>query len=695
VGNDVQGVWRTPYFLFRRKRMAVRLYRLARSILLLLSAATSASGQDALFGTRWSDPQQLREAAGDPSLTIRYIDSRTLLVNAPENASEYLENIGLTVFFRDRSSAGERYYIAEHLHPALAARVPVLYWKAPDWALVRLSGAELEAIGGGREPVFLWPLPQQYEVGAWLRPAAKAAQPPAAAAAVSELIEQVDRDRLRVHVERLALLDPEQGSVSGNLRTRYARSPDTRESTDYIRGQLAEVLGEGAVQVLSFRHSPKDSLMFNVEGVLPGTDPDAGYYVICAHYDAIAVRTSGWDWENDPAPGADDNASGVALVLESARLLASQSLPWSVRFVAFSGEELGLWGSLDYAADAVERDDRIIGVLNFDMIGFNDLSQRLELVANTPSRWLADLMVETNARHGIGLRVDVLEDGSARLSDHAPFWARGFDGILGIENYLPTDGSTYGVLDGLYRINSQYHSVVDLPDSLNWDLVRQTTQLAVATLAQYALEDGPANLVVSPGDISTDPDDNLRVRVGNAGIRWIDMPYRVRVSQCQDDSTACVEVYNELQTEPLEPGGVHYVAVEWDRWGELLFHLEVDPGQEIQESNENDNQAFQSVRLVPQTEIKVWPNPYTREGLLRFSGVPLKARVEIFTVAGELLWQATEDDDGQRRLGARARDVVWRGISENGLQVSNGVYLYRIIDAAGAEVDHGKIAIVR
>ena len=44
---------------------------------------------------------------------------------------------------------------------------------------------------------------------------------------------------------------------------------------------------------------------------------------------------------------------------------------------------------------------------------------------------------------------------------------------------------------------------------------------------------------------------------------------------------------------------------------------------------------------------------------------------------------------------ARARDVVWRGISENGLQVSNGVYLYRIIDAAGAEVDHGKIAIVR
>ena len=45
---------------------------------------------------------------------------------------------------------------------------------------------------------------------------------------------------------------------------------------------------------------------------MPGTDPEAGSYIICAHYDATAVRTSDWDWEKDPAPGADDNASGVA-----------------------------------------------------------------------------------------------------------------------------------------------------------------------------------------------------------------------------------------------------------------------------------------------------------------------------------------------------------------------------------------------
>ena len=58
-----------------------------------------------------------------------------------------------------------------------------------------------------------------------------------------------------------------------------------------------------------------DSTAFNVIGTLPGSDPQAGYYIICAHYDATAVRSRGWDWRNDPAPGADDNASGVALVL--------------------------------------------------------------------------------------------------------------------------------------------------------------------------------------------------------------------------------------------------------------------------------------------------------------------------------------------------------------------------------------------
>ena len=121
------------------------------------------------------------------------------------------------------------------------------------------------------------------------------------------------------------------------------------------------------------------------------------------------------------------------------------------------------------------------------MIGFNDLQQRLELVTNPGSQWLANEMVAAAERYGIGLAIDVLEDSGSRISDHAPFWRQGYDAIVGIENHLPADPTTYGVREGVYRINSQYHTVVDLPDSLNWELVRRTTQLAVATLAQYGL----------------------------------------------------------------------------------------------------------------------------------------------------------------------------------------------------------------
>ena len=670
-------------------------------LLLLVALPLTAWGRtQTLVGALWSTPQQLQQMSADPDLRIRYLDGTSVFVVGGANCTQKLNNIGLTVFLQDEAGAGEDYFIGEHLPPVHAEEMTVLHRKSSDWALVRLSLAGKERLQAAAAPVFLWPLPTEYAIDGWLRaPAAKITQPVSRlpAESVEELVGEVDADRIRSHVEHLALIDPAIGSVSDNLRTRFARRPETRESTDYISDQLADVLGAGAVQVLPFRRTPSDSLMFNVEGVLQGADPDAGYYVVCAHYDAIARRTNGWNWETDPAPGADDNASGVALMLESARVLAAQSLPWSIRFVAFSGEELGLWGSLDYATGVKDRDDRVLGVLNFDMIGFNDLSRRVELVANGPSRWLADLMVSANDRYGIGLRVDVLQDDSARLSDHAPFWARGYDAILGIENYLPTDPSTPGVTDGLYRLNSQYHSVVDVPDSINWELVKQTTQLAVATLGQYGLDDGPPNLVVAAGDLSSDPNDNLRVRIGNAGTTAIEVPYQVRLSQCLEDSSQCQVVYDAVQTEPLGPGGTQYVEIDWDRWGNLVFLVEVDPADEIAESNEADNRAFQSVRLVPQTRVRVFPNPYNPDvdGLLRFSGVPLNSTVQVFNVVGELLWQATEDDDDQRKLRAESQDVLWLGISQSRSLVSSGVYVYRILFENGSEVDRGKIAVVR
>ena len=85
-------------------------------------------------------------------------------------------------------------------------------------------------------------------------------------------------------------------------------------------------------------------------------------------------------------------------------------------------------------------------------------------------------MAAAGRRYDLGLRIDILEDRYAGLSDHAPFWAQGYDAILAIENYLPTDSTSAGVAGGDYRINTHYHTVVDLPDSINWELVTGATR---------------------------------------------------------------------------------------------------------------------------------------------------------------------------------------------------------------------------
>jgi len=663
-----------------------------------------------LIGLPWASTVDL-ERIQARGLLVRFVASRIVVVEADTSIAERER------LFADEAGPDERYYLADHLHFPLPSGMELVYASAGSWTLVRIKemrALELRAEDGH----FLWPLPEHYSLRTWIqrRPGRKAAfQEPAEA--VRLLVEQVDTLRLQRDVDALVLKDTAAASAPENLRNRFALHPELLESTEYIRGQLAAELGGDAVELQPFpisRHLARtrvngneealdavDSTAYNVVGTLSGSDPQAGYYVICAHYDATAVRTRGWDWRNDPAPGADDNASGVALLLESARVLAAQSFPWSIRFIAFSGEELGTLGSRFYAEQAREGDEQILGVLNFDMIGFNDLKDRLELVANPGSLWLVDEMRAVNERYDIGLDIDVLEDGGAGLSDHAPFWARGYDAILGIENYLPIDSETQGVVDGEYRINSQYHSVADAPDSLNFDLIRRTTQLAVATLAQYAVGEGLPNLAVFAGDLRGDGQDQLRVRISNIGLGPLQGDFAVRVSQCTADSSACELVYEGQGQGPIAPGAGAELSFPWSRFGEMVFLVEVDTPED--EAATADNRAFQAVSLLPQQDIAVFPNPFRplHDDALRFSGVPLNATVRLYASTGELLWSAREDDLRQRRLGARGNEILWLGVNGAGANdvgsalVGSGVYIYTIHTADGELLQKDKVAVVR
>jgi Zn-dependent M28 family amino/carboxypeptidase len=107
-----------------------------------------------------------------------------------------------------------------------------------------------------------------------------------------------------------------------------------------------------------------DAPAYNVAGVLPGTD-GTWPIMVCAHFDHLGTDRSGVMY-----PGADDDASGVAVMLETARAMVSTGVvpPVSIWFVAFSGEEEGLLGSAAFVAASPELTRSLSAVLDLDMM---------------------------------------------------------------------------------------------------------------------------------------------------------------------------------------------------------------------------------------------------------------------------------------------------------------------------------------
>jgi hypothetical protein len=204
----------------------------------------------------------------------------------------------------------------------------------------------------------------------------------------------------------------------------------------------------------------------NIVATLPGKTAPQRVIIICAHYDSTS---------NQPtilAPGADDNASGTAAVMEIARVLADRSFDYTIKFICFSAEEWGLYGSKHYAQEAKSRKEKIIGVVNLDMIAFADLMpEDLDVFVNDTSEWLANRNIIMGKLYG---PLDILKtiNPSMRASDHSPFWDQGYDAMLGIEDY------------GLK--NPYYHKTTDTFDTLNMDFATSVTKIALTVVADLA-----------------------------------------------------------------------------------------------------------------------------------------------------------------------------------------------------------------
>jgi len=285
---------------------------------------------------------------------------------------------------------------------------------------------------------------------------------------IQAMVDAVSPTLLVHHVCKLQ--DDNALAYCNALGTRYSRATaGLGEAAQYLYDQYT-TLGL-SVTYDAFIHWGVP--MTNVVAELPGVGPgDEHVYIICAHYDSISPNPY------DVAPGADDNASGSAAVLEAARILSRHQFAGTLRFIHFAGEELSLLGSAHYAEQAFARRDLIDGVINLDMIAYESVPPNDHIVEihsgpdDPASIALADALIQNVAEYGLLLTPQKITEGATRLSDHASFWNHGYPAVLGIEDFDD--------------FNPHYHSKDDTLANMRTDMMIEFTKASVATLAELA-----------------------------------------------------------------------------------------------------------------------------------------------------------------------------------------------------------------
>lgn len=246
-----------------------------------------------------------------------------------------------------------------------------------------------------------------------------------------------------------------------NLPTRHSLSPSFGTALDFAAARMVALGYQVGVVPVAVGGGQSENLI----GDRPGSG-GGGVVLITAHLDSVNLAGG----PAASAPGADDNASGAAGVLELGRLLAMRPWQHDVRLILFGGEEQGLFGSKQYVASLppAER-SRIRAVLNMDMIASNNTAVPTVLLEGAPvsSGQMADLA--TAAATYTGLKVETSLNPFA--SDHVPFINAGIPAVLTIESADSANGNI--------------HTATDTLNFLDWVLAAEILRMNVAALAGW------------------------------------------------------------------------------------------------------------------------------------------------------------------------------------------------------------------
>ncbi len=332
----------------------------------------------------------------------------------------------------------------------------------------------------------------------------------------------------------------------------------------------------------------------NVYAVLKGSDPAMAQRIVLVtgHYDSR--NSDNFDTAHD-APGANDDASGVAVSLECARVLSRLKLPATIIFMTVAGEEQGLYGSGHFARMARAEDWNIEAVLNNDIVGGNKSPEQdpgvvrvfseglpnasgerqLELLRaiggenDSPSRELARFVAETASGYDTGVKPLLIFrlDRYLRGGDHSSFNAQGYPAVRFTEyrEDFQRQHQTVRTEDGI-----EYG---DLPEFVDFDYVARVARLNAATLASLAAAPAPPGHVAIL--VSKLENDSTLEWVASPGATSYEVLWRATSSP---DWEHAQEVGGSTRvTLPLSKDNVVFAVRALDRQGHRSLPMVPEP----------------------------------------------------------------------------------------------------------------------
>lgn len=332
---------------------------------------------------------------------------------------------------------------------------------------------------------------------------------------IKNMVNEVSASNIESIVRKLVAFETRH-SMSDTLSSKTgigaARNWIKSELESYSRnsGGRLKVEFDTFVQAADGRRIASPTIMKNVLGILPGTDPmDDRIFIVSGHYDS---RASDVNDSKIVAPGANDDASGTAATMELARVMSKYKFNATIIFVAMVAEEQGLYGAVNLAKRAKAEKWNVAGMITNDIIGNTyametgikdnrsvrvfsegvsvaETSEEASRRASTGSendgkaRQFARYVKEVAERYVDQLDVKLIyrRDRYLRGGDHTPFSQQGFAGIRITEmnenferqhqNVRTENGVSFG----------------DLPDFVDYDYTQKVARMNLAVLANLAL----------------------------------------------------------------------------------------------------------------------------------------------------------------------------------------------------------------